>query len=190
MPARSKTSAKTLESEETLSKLIRGDKEALAERAAKGGNMPAGAHPDEKAIAQKYGMSVEQVRELNRLFKKGESREKAKKGGKDEDKEKAKKEERVALPWYARGGSSFYKYLFGGSGTNADSLSKAYISSGGGGAEGGSPLEQAMQEAIKSKGRAKLLNKGGKPATAPSGTNGAPATGGSAPSGGSSGGSK
>jgi hypothetical protein len=133
-------------------------------------------------------MTVEQVRELNKLFKKGESRDKSKKKGKDEGKEGEKGE--TGSPWYARGGSSFYKYLFGGSGNNADSLSKAYISSGGGGAEGGSPLEQAMQEAIKSKGRAKLLNKGGKPATAPSGTNGAPATGGSAPSGGSSSGSK
>ena len=175
MPSR-RSDSKAVTSEDTLSKLIRGDKGALAERAAKGGNMPAGAHPDEQALAKKYGLTVEQVRELNKLFKTGESRDKSKKEGK-------KKEERQEAPWYTHGGSSFYKYLFGGSGHNADSLSQAYVSGGGG--EAGSPLEQAMQEAIKSKGRAKLLNKGGKPATAPSGTNGAPATGGSAPSGGS-----
>ena len=186
MPSRSKTGAKTVNSEEDLGKLIRGDKEALAKRASKGGNMPAGAHPQEQALAKKYGVGVEQIRELNRLFKKGESRDKSKKKGKNEGEEGEKGE--TGSPWYARGGSSFYKYLFGGSGNNADSLSQAYISSGGG--EAGSPLEQAMQEAINTKGRAKLLNRGGKPSTAPSGTNGAPASGGSASSGGSSSGSK
>ena len=188
MPSRSKTSAKTVNSEEALGKLIRGDKEALAERASKGGNMPAGAHPQEESLAKKYGVSVEQIRELNKLFKKGESRDKSKKKGKEGNEGEEGEKGETGSPWYARGGSSFYKYLFGGSGNNADSLSQAYISSGGG--QAGSPLEQAMQEAINTKGRAKLINRGGKPSTAPSGANGAPASGGSAPSGGSSSGSK
>ena len=148
MPSRSKTGAKTVDSEETLGKLIRGDKGALAERAAKGGNMPAGYHPQEAEIAKKYGLTVEQVREINQKFKEGEKKAKEKGDGSEHGAEK--KEGEGKEPWYTRKGSSFYGLLMGGSshGLNAGGSGKQYLQ-GGGAAEAGSPLEEAIQNTIE-----------------------------------------
>lgn len=148
MPSRFKTEAKTVGDEETLGKLIRGDKEALAERAAKGGNMPAGHHPQEAEIAKNYGVSVEQVRELNQNFKEGEKKAKQKGDGSEHGAEK--KEGNGAAPWYTRGGSSFYGLLMGGSsrGLDAGGSGMQYVGTGGSGAEAGSPLEEAIQKTI------------------------------------------
>lgn len=170
MPSRSKTSSKTVEDEDTLSKLIRGDKRALAERAAKGGNLPAGSHPDEKALAKKYGLTVEQIRELNQAFKKGEKKAKADGEG-EEHKGKAE------APWYTRGGSSFYGLLFGRGGGNQDILYGQY--GGGSGQEaGGSPLEQAIEEARKAASKKAGSSKpSSSPASAPSGGSSAPSGG-------------
>jgi hypothetical protein len=147
MPSRSKTGAKTVNSEEDLGKLIRGDKGALAERAAKGGNMPAGHHPQEAEIAKNNGLTVEQVRELNQKFKEGEKKAKQRGDGSEHGAER--KEGEGAAPWYTRSGSSFYGLLMGGSsrGLDAGGSGMQYVPTGGSGGEAGSPLEEAIQKA-------------------------------------------
>jgi len=169
-----KGGGKTVQDEETLSKLLSGDKKALAQRAQKGGNLPKGAHPDEAEIAKKYGLSVEQVRELHQLFKKGEKA--AKRSEKGEEHGGEAKE-----PWYAKEGRGFWRYFLGGSGKNADSLYGNFVQSGGGEKGAGSPFDEALKDFLnKAKGKGKAGSK-------PSGQS-APSSAGTPSSGASSGG--
>lgn len=147
-------------SEGDISKLIRGDKEALAKQAATGGNIkpqPAAElpkAPGEDMLAQKLGVPVNVVRELYKEFTKSDK--KAVKAGAKEEKHDEKKKNWWTVEIPNQHGPGFASLLRerGSGSTNEAIANPGGDAAAGGGAGEGKPGE-SLEDIIKRKAGAK-----------------------------------